>query len=294
MHNYVPKIFVLFLLLCGFAYEGHSEEDKLSVSISLDYHSFNNQLPYIVVTTRSRIERRWHPAEGVEVEVYINDISEETFLGKVKTDSKGKGTVVIPPNVKDMWNSDVQHTFYAVSLESDKYEESDGDVSIVRARLTIDTLNEDGIRSVFVKLEEMISDGWQIPQESDVKIGVKRLAGILNVGDESGIHYTDEEGIAIAEFNAENLPGNENGIITLIAKTEFNDIYGTLIAEIDVPWGKPLEVDNSNFAKRSLWGTRDKTPIWLLFLANGILFLVWGVIVFLVIQLVKIVRLGKS
>lgn len=294
MHNYVPKIFVFFLLLFGFVYVGHSEEDKLSVSINLDYHSFNNQLPYIVVTTRARIERRWHPAEGVEVEVYLNDVSEETFLGKVKTDSKGRGTVVIPPSVKDIWNSDVQHTFYAVSLESDKYEESDGDVDVVRARLTIDTLKEDGVRSVVVKLEEMTPDGWQVPEESDVKIGVKRLAGILNIGSMSGIHYTDEEGIAIAEFDAENLPGNEEGIITLIAKTEFNDIYGTLIAELDVPWGKPLVIDNSNFTKRSLWGTRDKTPIWLLFLANGILFLVWGVIVYLVIQLVKIVRLGKS
>ena len=60
-----------------------------------------------------------------------------------------------------------------------------------------------------------------------------------------------------------------------------------------IPWGKYYTREN-NFGKRSLWATRNHTPIWLLVMAYSIIALVWGVIFFLIIQIIKIKRLGNQ
>jgi hypothetical protein len=41
-----------------------------------------------------------------------------------------------------------------------------------------------------------------------------------------------------------------------------------------------------------LWATRDKAPVWLLLMAGFIVASVWGTIVFLLVQIGKIRKLG--
>ena len=69
-------------------------------------------------------------------------------------------------------------------------------------------------------------------------------------------------------------------------------MYGNLTVEKSVPWGVIVKHEN-NFNKRSLFATRDKTPLWLLFMAYSIIAGVWGVLIYLAIQLLKIRKLGK-
>ena len=54
---------------------------------------------------------------------------------------------------------------------------------------------------------------------------------------------------------------------------------------IEKKWGKPLVSHEDEFQRRSLWGARDKSPVWLLLLANGILVAVWAVILFVIIKM---------
>jgi hypothetical protein len=125
----------------------------------------------------------------------------------------------------------------------------------------------------------------------EVKIMVKRLLGDLPIGDEES-YTTDLTGQVTAEFKRDSLPGDKNGNLILLAKTEDNDLYGNLLIEKTCKWGKPLEDNNDEFNSRTLWGTRNKTPFWLLGIAYSIIIGVWSVIIFLVVQIFKIKRLG--
>jgi hypothetical protein len=79
----------------------------------------------------------------------------------------------------------------------------------------------------------------------------------------------------------------------LIARTEDNENFGNLFAEKNVNWGVAPIMDDS-FNHRSLWATRTKTPIWLLFLAYSIIAGVWGTLIYLIFQLIKIRKMGRA
>ena len=70
-------------------------------------------------------------------------------------------------------------------------------------------------------------------------------------------------------------------------------MFGNVRMEKSIPWGKYYSREN-NFGKRSLWATRDRSPIWLMFMAYSIIALVWGVIIYLIFQIIKIKKLGKE
>jgi len=120
---------------------------------------------------------------------------------------------------------------------------------------------------------------------------IKRLGGNLTVGDEP-TYTTDSSGTVAAEFKRDSIPGDANGDIVLIANVEDNDNYGNLSVEKTAKWGAPLTYD-STFNDRSLFGTRDKAPIWLLLMAYLIIGIVWGTLAYLVFQIFKIKKLGR-
>jgi hypothetical protein len=75
---------------------------------------------------------------------------------------------------------------------------------------------------------------------------------------------------------------------------EENDIIGNLSVQKTVAWGVPAKYDNNFFNQRTLWSTRFQTPVWLLLIAYSIILSVWGTLVYLIFQLIKIKKLGKK
>lgn len=96
------------------------------------------------------------------------------------------------------------------------------------------------------------------------------------------------------EFKRDSLPGDVKGNFILAAKVEDNDQFGNLLVEKAIPWGVTLKPDQSFFNQRTLWSTRFKTPLWLLFMAYSIVIGVWGTIIYLILQIVKIKKLGVA
>ena len=107
-------------------------------------------------------------------------------------------------------------------------------------------------------------------------------------------YTTDSLGQINAEFKVDSLPAvDAKGNIIIVAKTEDNELFGNVSMEKTIPWGKYYTTE-SNFGKRSLWATRDRTPLWLLFMAYSIIAIVWGVIIYLIVQIIKIKNLSKE
>lgn len=126
--------------------------------------------------------------------------------------------------------------------------------------------------------------------EVDVHFFVKTDFGLMRVGEPS--NYTGADGKVKTVF-PENITGDAEGNVKLVVKIENNFLYNDTEVLVEKNWGKPLVSHEDDFKRRSLWGARDKSPVWLLLLANGILVSVWAVILFVIINLFRIKKEGR-
>lgn len=268
-------------------------EEKAVPELILNMRYFQpvNNIPYLQVSANTKLERNLTPKKDLTGNVYINDTSASSLLGKLKTDEKGESRIFIPATFKPVWDSSTNFTFIAITDAQGEFESKTIELQLTKAKLTIDTSSDGETRNITANVTELKNGEWVPAKDVELKIAVKRLLGNLPVGEEE-TYTTDSTGTAIAEFTRDSLPGNSKGDLILEVRTEDNEYYGNLFAEKTVPWGVTPKTDNT-FNNRSLWGTRFKTPIWLLTSAYAIILGVWAVLIYLIIIFFKIRKTGK-
>jgi mono/diheme cytochrome c family protein len=126
--------------------------------------------------------------------------------------------------------------------------------------------------------------------EIEVHFYIQRDYGLLQFGKETNFSGSDGK---VTVLFPESIIGDYKGNVSIIGKVENSFLYNDATSTIEERWGIPLKTEDEKFGKRSLWGSRDKSPVWLLFLANGILASVWSVIIYIIINLLKIKKAGK-
>lgn len=263
--------------------------EKNSLSLTLKYFNNNNQTQYLVVQAKSKIDGKFQQIPNIPVSFYIaSETVKENLLGKAITNEKGEASLLIPASAKAEWVKTISPNFIVVSEATKRFDEGKGDATITKAKIKIDTAEGRVINAKVMELKDSI---WVLVKGVDLTLGVKRLGGNLNV-NETQTYTTDSLGAVIAEFKRENLPGDvATGKLTIVATVTDNETYGNLTAEIPVVWGNKFNY-NSNFDRRTLFARRGHSPLWLELMAYGIIIAVWGVILYLIIQLKKIIKLG--
>ena len=262
-------------------------------SVNVRYFVKDNNVQYITVQSRIKEGRKFNPLPKREVQLYLDSADNTNLIAKIITDKKGEGSCTLPPSLKDKWNNSNKHSFIAVLKGEKGEEEITSTLEITKAKIVIDTANADGTRSVNVKVLYADNNEWLPAKDVEMKVGVDRSGSVLSAGDEA-TYTTDSAGIVNVEFKKLNLPGDKTGNFMLVAKVEDNEQYGNLLIEKSVPWGTATKVDNTFFDQRTLWTTRFRTPFWLLLMAYSIVIGVWGTIIYLVMQIVKIKKLGVA
>ena len=263
--------------------------EKNSLSLTLKYFNNNNQMQYLLVQAKSKIDGKFQRISSIPVSFYIaSETAKENLLGKAITNEKGEASILIPPIAKAEWAKTASPNFIVVSEATKRFDEGKGDVTITKAKIKIDTA--DG-RIINAKVLALKDSSWVPVKGVDLSIAVKRMGGNLNV-NETQTFTTDSLGAVSAEFKRDSLPGEATtGKITLIATVVDNETYGNLTAEIPAVWGNKFNY-NSNFDKRTLFARRGHSPLWLELMAYGIIIAVWGVMIYLILQLKKIIKLG--
>jgi hypothetical protein len=256
------------------------------------YFMNDNKVVYITVNSKTKVEKKFQPISGITVNLYLDSTSPATLISKVTTDEKGMAKAIIPPSFKAGWEASEKHKFLAVADAQKSYDEATGEIEITKSKIIIDTLNEDGKRSVVVKVLAFDGKDWKPVKDVEMKVGVSRLGSILLVGEEAS-YTTDSTGQVTAEFKRDKLPGDQKGDLILVAKVEDNETYGNLAVTRAVPWGLPTVYDNPFIHQRTLWSARFHTPYWLMIVAYSVIVAVWGIIIFLLFQAVKVKKLGK-
>ena len=258
--------------------------------VKLHYFNENNNLQYLILEANRKEAKILTPLPNKEYKVFLNTNDSSNLISAIKTDNSGRAKLFLPISLKESWNNNSEHTFIVEENE----KEIISDFIINKAKIEIDTFTSDeGQKSIKAIVTKLVENKWLPADEVEMKLGIKRVGGILPSADEQS-YTTDSSGTVVAEFKKDKIPGDENGNIILIAKVEENENFGNLSTEKMVNWGITTQVDSTFFEKRTLWSTRFKTPYWLLTLAYSIAIGIWATLIYLVYLVVKIVKLGNE
>ena len=283
------KFLILFSILFLLMQQRTAAQDDTASKqiVKLQYFSNNNSMQYLVLESSLKKNKVFTPQQHKTYDLFLDSSSAANLVAKLVTNEEGKAKTFIPVSLKGAWDASPQHTFIVKAGD----EEIISDYAISKAKIKLDTATADGVRSITASVLKLENDAWVPVKDVELKIGIVRLGGILPAGDEA-TYTTDSTGTVTVELKKDSLPGDSKGNYTIAAKVEDNDQFGNLQVEQKVPWGTVLKTDNSFFNLRTLWTTRFRTPYWLLLMAYSIVIAVWGTMIYLVLQIIKIKKLG--
>jgi hypothetical protein len=148
------------------------------------------------------------------------------------------------------------------------------------------TLTFEKADSLYVCKALVTSEGKPVI-EVPVNLSVKRLFSNLPIGDAVA---TDSTGVATFEV-PQDIP-SRNGKLTIFANIVDDENYMNTEASGEVNWGTVVVSDNSNVGERSISGGRSEAPIYFIISSLLAIGLVWGTLLYAVLQVFKIKRLG--
>lgn len=285
------RLLLPVLFLVYFRQTPMAQEDSIVAEpvVRLHYYTLNNSQQYLILEIITKKGKVLTPQKNKKYTLFLDSSSAENLIATTVTDANGKAKVFFPPALKDLWNSKPQHVFIVKEGDNEVLT----DFTITKSRLSMDTSSADGIRTITVSVQKESEEGWVPAADVEMEIGFRRLGGILPAGEDA-TYTTDSSGTVSVEVTKDSLPGDSKGNIILSAKVKDHEEIGNLLLEKNTIWGVPQKTDDSFFSKRTLWSARFRTPVWLLAIAYGIVISVWGTLIYLVVQLLKIRKLGKA
>ncbi|HEY9486995.1 MAG TPA: hypothetical protein VIQ51_01615 [Chryseosolibacter sp.] len=262
-------------------------QDKISPRLDVAYYQTDSAVRYLSLKVRQRVQKRFEPIAGAVVNVFLELPDETVKIGNVVSNAKGEGKILIGAKVLAAMHRLDEYSFYAEIPETDSLEEVTEYLVIKPSRLTLKT--DDLDKSISVYLEAKTNGNWNPVEGAEVAVFIQRRFGKILVGESS---MTDENGAVELAFDTK-IPGDANGLLTLESAVEDHDEIGNVYATITTRWGLPM-VASDQFMRRTLWGTRDRTPLWLLIFPNAMIAGVWGVIIYLIVLVFKMIRLSHK
>ena len=135
LQNKLRIVILSFIFITGIKAISFAQDSTASpVLLDLKYYVSDQQVPYVIVKTKTKKERKFLPVKGIPVSVYLNEESAASLLGKVVTNEKGEGKIIIPASFKSIWDSSSAFTFKATSEPVGKTEALSGELTIKKAR----------------------------------------------------------------------------------------------------------------------------------------------------------------
>lgn len=264
---------------------------KNKARISLDYTLYNNIGPRLTATIKTKEDRSYVPVPGVRVHFYVDSISTASDLGHTVSGKNGEAVFPIPETLRKRIAKEHDFIYFATIKDDPRLKDADQDIQVKRSFLDMKLEVEDSVKKVHVFLGAPDSTGEIKPVgDVEVKVYVKRLFGLLPITE--GFETTNSDGMMILDF-PDDIPGDEDGNLTILAKVQDHDDYGTLISARKISWGTTLIIDPDEM-KGELWSAKYNSPISLVIIINTMVIGIWGVIIYVFLQIFKIKRIGTS
>lgn len=271
------KYFIILTLL--FIATGANSQDKKKARLSVQYVNVMNTEAYLSLSAKYKSGNGFEPVTDVEFHVY-QKFAEDSLvqLGSTTTNETGRAKFVLS---KEQDSPDLKT--FVIKLENDlKFSDSESELTIRKAILTATLETVDSLNQISATLAD--GAGQALPGQS-LRVQLQRMYAPLIIGEES--YETGDDGSIIVPIE-ETMPGIDGNLTFEVVLNESDD-YGTIKALVNAPIGTPV-VDQSTFDKRTMWSPPSKTPYYLLIFPNLIILGVWIPILFLIINLFRILN----
>ncbi len=278
--------FLAILMIVFFQVSAVAQDDKDSTALELIKPRFtfvsiqkSDQTIDLRITAKSKVRNSFNPLDGLTVKFFNTTEEEPKLVGEGITDMDGVTTITIPDK-NQLLDAEGKMKFTAQFEGNEKVSAGEEEVYVKKARIEIIPVKEDSTLSLQVVLKDE-SQAEEAPiVETDIGVFVKRTFNPLKVGEGA----SDENGELVIDFPSD-LPGDNKGDLTVIARVEDNEDYGNVEAILVVPWGIPL-ADKATGIQRELWSPHP--PVWMLLTFFILMTAVWGHYIVIIYKLFKL------
>jgi len=255
------------------------EKSNIRPYNQLQYFKNTDDQAYLQTTLTYSQNRMELPLPGMTISFYAGE-AEKVLLDSVVTDEEGMAKLPLDGKVRVPSGRDGSWSFNSVFNGNDSVDRADADLSVMNMNLEMTLSAADSIKKVSLKAWSLMN-GKEIPVAGEIAtVYVTRMFSLLPVGEVT----FDENGTGTIEFPAD-IPGDEMGNVTILAKIEDNPTYGNIEKRITEKWGLPTSYSVPK-THRALW---TKTPpMWMIITLSILLSGVWGHYFFAVISLILI------
>ncbi|MBI2967817.1 MAG: hypothetical protein HYY40_08395 [Bacteroidetes bacterium] len=281
--------------------EGFSQEEKDSVSLlpvtmNLSYKVSDGIRSVKVKVTRKE-KRKTIAVDNLKspVNLYLSEVKKHDpadgtgWIGNLFLDEKGEGIFELSANFTNLISGFHEYTFIAKSESDPVYEDAEESVTVTDAKIIMEYSGDDSIKTATGILSGWKDSAYVPVPDAELKLFIKRTFNPLLIGETGRV--TDENGKLSAGLPLD-IPGNHNGTITIGAKIDDHENFGTVEVTKDVPWSVPPK--ESPAIERTLWSSGANAPLPLVISSVVIIVVIWGTIFYLIFLLFKIRRISKK
>ena len=276
-YNYI-LLMVLIALISSFLVVAQDTQKKKS-RIQVVYFKDHNRAESIVAVLKIK-EDKYVPHENAEIHFYSVSDTSKALLDKIMTDKNGEAVYMIEDHEKIYKDSS---GFMVIEVEFKGNSSSTSakkDIEVKQVELKISFVQDDTIKYISVEANEIEADNTTTPiEELDISLYIKGTFSLLNIGQKA----TDEDGNIMLEFPVE-MPGDTLGVLTIIAKIDESDNYGTVESMGVINWGKPVPL---KVEKHRGLGDTD-APLWMVYTLIILLSAVWFHYFYVLFLIIKI------
>jgi len=283
----IYTISILVLLLTASNNTLAEQTEKTRPRIFIEYFNTAINERYLTLKVTTRINKRHRPVPGAEVKVYLDSVSESSFIGNVLMNSDGLATFHLPPKFYKALDSISVFTFICTISDHPNLDNGKKELMVKEIELKAEFIDQDTLKWIRAIVLEKTGQGSYAPvQGVPVQFLVIRPFNMLAIAEQTS---TDEDGKATILF-PDDLPGDATGHLVPVIRIDDSDDYGTVESKSTVQWGVPTAFSD-NTIKRSLWAAGANAPLYLLILTNGLIIVTWGIIFYILFQVYRISRL---
>ncbi len=252
---------------------------KKTIRSKIEYFKDQDQIGRLVTTLKVKEDRN-APLEGVLVHFYSIGDTSKIFFDSISTNKEGQAIFVLNESSNIYKDSLGLMTFESEYLGNQEYLSATSNIRVQTVELSLSFFQKDTVKYISAEVNEIRLDDAIVPVNGvDVFIYIQGTFSLLNIGDAE----TNHEGKAIFEFPVE-MPGDTNGLLTIVSKIEDHDLYGNLESKGKINWGKPILLTPE---KHRGLGDTD-APLWMVYTLIVLLSAVWFHYFYIILMIIKI------
>lgn len=283
LSKYHLYIFLIGLFLINSVSSFAQVNKKNKIRINVSYVKIMDGEIYFDIKTSARINKKNTAVSDIELHVINIFDDQKIVLGKSKSNNSGESRLSLK-SIHDIRPDSLNIYNIQVLFEgNDSFKKAKKNISFKNVNIEAQIISKDSVNYAQATLIDANTKEPIINESLTVQ--VQRLFFPLLIGEE--FNETDDNGSILVPIET-GIPGVE-GILNVEVVLNDSDDYGTVKSIISDKIGVPI-VDESTFDQRTMWSPRNKTPIFLLIFPNLLILGIWGVLIYLIMNLYKITK----